>query len=260
MAAMQFIHDAPAWLIGVCLLAAMMLARELGAAAHRRLARTPSSAPGHGTAEGHILTGVLGLLALLIAFTFGLALERYDSRRELVVTEANALSVTYQRTHLLDDPAPLQRLLRAYARERLAYGERWGQAENQALARADALQLEIWREAVRQARPLSATMISSLLLEPLNLAFDTADARKAALEARLPLSVLLALMLYTVVSAAVLGYALEGAGGRHRAASFVLFALLTLAIVLIFDLDHPHSGMLRVPQTPMADAVQAMAA
>lgn len=258
MAGIEFVHDAPAWLIGACLLAAMLLAREVGAAAHRRL-RRPSAAPsGHGTAEGHILTGVLGLLALLIAFTFGLALERYDSRRELVVAEANALSVTYQRTHLLDDPAPLRALLKAYAQERLLYGERWGPAEGAALQRADELQLQIWEEAVKQARPLSATMISSLLIEPLNQAFDTAAARKAALEARLPLSVLIALMLYTVVSAGVLGYALAGAGGGHRVASFVLFALLTLAIVLIFDLDHPHRGMLRVPQTPMADAVRAM--
>ena len=51
---------------------------------------------------------------------------------------------------------------------------------------------------------------------------------------------------------------LAGAGGRHRLASMVLLALLTLAIMLIFDLDHPRSGLIRVPQDPMADAVRAM--
>jgi hypothetical protein len=252
------VHDTPAWLIGLVLLTAMVIAREAGAWAHRRLRPSGYSASGHGTAEGHILTGVLGLLALLIAFTFSLALERYDDRRQLVVTEANALSVTYLRTRLLDDSAPLQGLLKAYARERLLYGERWGRAESQVLQRADELQLQIWEEAVKQARPLTTTMVSSLLLEPLNQAFDVAAARKAALEARLPLSVLVALAFYTVVSAGVLGYALAGAGGRHRLASLVLFALLTLAIVLIFDLDQPRSGLLKVPQTPMAVALQAM--
>jgi len=254
----SMVHDAPAWLVGVILLTGMMVAREGGAWAHRRLKPAGPAAAGRGTAEGHILTGVLGLLALLIAFTFSLALERYDDRRQLVVAEANALTASYLRTKLLDEPAPLQALLREYARERLLYGERWGPAETQVLKRADDLQLQIWDEAVRQARPLSATMVSSLLLDPLNQAFDLAAARKAALEARLPLSVLLALALYTIVSAGVLGYALAGAGGRHRLASLVLFALLALAIGLVFDLDQPRSGLLKVPQTPMAVAVQAM--
>jgi hypothetical protein len=254
------VHDASPWLVGLILLAAMLIARELGWAAHRRVTRAPRAGSDHGTAEGHILTGVLGLLALLIAFTFGLGLERYDSRRELVVTEANALSVTYLRTRLLDDPAPLQGLLRAYARERLAYGERWGPAESEVLKRSDALQLRIWEEAVKQARPLSASMVSSLLLEPLNQAFDTAAARKAALETRLPISVLAGLSLYAVVSAGVLGYALAAAGGKHRVASFVLFALLTFSIVLIFDLDHPRTGMIRVPQGPMVDLVRSLGA
>jgi len=254
----SFVHDSPSWLIGLLLLAAMVVAREVGAWAHHRLKPAGRSAAGHGTAEGHILTGVLGLLALLIAFTFSLGLQRYDDRRELVVHEANALSVTYLRTRLLDDPTTLQQLLKAYARERLLYGERWGRVEGQVLQRADELQMQIWEEAVKQTRPLTTTMVSSLLLEPLNEAFDLAASRKAELAARLPLSVLIALSLYTVVSAGVLGYALAGAGGRHRLASMVLLALLTLAIMLIFDLDHPRSGLIRVPQDPMADAVRAM--
>ncbi|CAN7494070.1 hypothetical protein LJR219_003404 [Phenylobacterium sp. LjRoot219] len=255
-----FVHDAPPWLVGLILLAAMMIMREAGAAAHHRLTQPPRGARGDGTAEGHILTGVLGLLALLIAFTFALALERYENRRELVVTEANALSVTYLRTRLLDDPAPLQGLLKEYARERLVYGERWGRAESRVLQRADALQLQIWAEAMKQVRPLSTSQVPPLVLEPLNQAFDTAAARKAALETRLPLSVLGGLSLYAVLSAGILGYALAAAGGSHRVASFVLFALLTFSIVLIFDLDHPRTGMIRVPQAPMADAVQAMGA
>lgn len=261
MAAIEtFAHDAPLWLVGLFLLAAMVIAREAGVTAHRRLARPPRIKAGDGTNEGYILTGVLGLLALMIAFTFSLALERYDTRRELVVTEANALSVTYLRTRLLDDPAPLQGLLRQYARERLLYGERWGRAESRVLQRADELQEQIWTEAVKQARPQAATMISALLLEPLNAAFDAAAARKAALGARLPLGVLAALSLCAVMSAGVLGYAMADSGGRHRTASLVLFALLALSIVLIFDLDQPRTGMISVPQTPMADAVAAMGA
>lgn len=253
-----FAHDAPLWFVAIFLLSAMVMACEFGAMARRRLAHLPRSRADHGVDEGYILTAVLGLLALLIAFTFSLALDRYNSRRELVVTEANALTVVYQRARLLDDPAPLQGLLREYARERLLYGERWGPAEGRVLQRADELQEQIWTEAVKQARPVLETMASSLVIEPLSAAFEAAGSRKAALAARLPLSVLAALSIYAIVSAGILGYAMIGAGGRHRVATFVLFGLITLVIVLIFDLDQPRSGWIVVPQAPMADALRAM--
>jgi hypothetical protein len=37
---------------------------------------------------------VLGLLSLLLAFTFAMAVDRYDTRRGLVLKEANAIGTT----------------------------------------------------------------------------------------------------------------------------------------------------------------------
>lgn len=42
-------------------------------------------------AEGYLLSATLALLGLLIAFTFSLAISRFDARRQLVVNEANAI-------------------------------------------------------------------------------------------------------------------------------------------------------------------------
>jgi len=234
----------------------MMLAREVGAWCHRLLSRRKEE--GESSDEGHILSAVLGLLALLLAFTFGPALDHYEKRRELVVTEANALGTAYLRTGVLDQPEELRSLMRSYTQQRLAYGHQWGAAAAETAGKADQLQARIWEMAVAAVRPQRTTPMAPILLQPLNDAFDAASARKAALAARLPASVMAALSLYAIGAAGMLGYAVTAAGGRHRGASLVLFVLLTLAMELILDLDRPRSGKIHVSQAPMADALAAM--
>jgi hypothetical protein len=248
-------HEAPLFLILAVLFLAMAAAREFGAWSHRRLATTAES---ESSDEGYILSAVLGLLALLVAFTFGLALSRHETRRELVVAEANALGTAYLRTSELDQPQRLRVLLRAYTQERLAFGRNAGEAQAAAARRALALQPQIWAEAQVQLQPVRTTAVTPFVLSPLNEAFDAASARQAGLAARLPITVLITLALYVVVAAGVLGYAVAGAGARHRAASLVLFALLTLALGLILDLDRPRAGAIHVPQEPMAAALRDM--
>ena len=41
--------------------------------------------------ESYLVGSMLGLLALLLAFSFSMALSRYEERRHLVVQEANAI-------------------------------------------------------------------------------------------------------------------------------------------------------------------------
>ncbi|THD59747.1 hypothetical protein [Phenylobacterium sp.] len=250
-------REAPLPLVGGGGLIALVLACELGAAARRRGPAAPGE---HGVADdGNILAAVLGLLGLLLAFTFNLALDRHETRRALVVAEANDLGTAYLRTALLDDPAALRQDLRAYAQARLSYGlAAAGPAQDAAAARADALQATVWRDATAALASLRTTPVSGLVLAPINEAFDTASKRKSALAARLPTAVVGTLALYSLIAAGMLGYTAAGAGRRSRVTSTLLFMLLTLAICLILDLDRARSGMIQVPQTPMADVIAAM--
>jgi len=249
-------RDAPLGLFALMLFLALVLAREFGAWAHRLVSGQKTTA--ESSDEGYILSAVLGLLALLLAFTFGLALNHYEKRRELVVTEANALGTAYLRADLLDQPEQLKSLMRAYTQERLAYGHSAGAAADTVAARAEQLQTRIWTMASTAVRPLRTTPMAPMLLQPLNEAFDAAAARRAALAARLPASVVAALSLYMIVAAGMLGYTVAAAGGRHRIASMVLFLLLTLAMDLILDLDRPRNGAIHISQAAMADTLSAM--
>ena len=52
---------------------------------------------------GAIVAATLGLLGFVLAFTFGLAASRFDTRRQIVVEEANAIGTTYLCAGLLPD-------------------------------------------------------------------------------------------------------------------------------------------------------------
>ena len=84
----------PVWLIGLVTLVLLLGLMVLGAAARRRRDRRAEEGEEARTHEGYIVSGALGLLALLLGFTFALAVDRFDARRGLVLEEANAIGTT----------------------------------------------------------------------------------------------------------------------------------------------------------------------
>jgi hypothetical protein len=114
--------DTPVWLSGLIMALIFPLAVEGGFLLHRRLLQRSGEAE-TGDGAGQIVAAALALLGLLIGFTFAMAADRYETRRQLVVEEANAISTTYLRQQLFDEPARgrLSALTRDYIRARLAF-------------------------------------------------------------------------------------------------------------------------------------------
>lgn len=104
---------------GLGLLLAMTALWRLGAALHRRAGSNPEAG-----GESYVLSGAFGLLALLMAFAFSLAIGRYETRRLLVIEEANAIGTMSTRLALLEDRqrVPLAAELEHYAKTRAAVG------------------------------------------------------------------------------------------------------------------------------------------
>src|SRR6476660_4774895 len=102
--------------------------------------------------EGYLFGSLLGLLGLLLAFSFGMVLSRYEARRELVTTEANAIGTAYLRAQLLDEPhrSRLSQLLIAYTGNRIELADGGGESPP-LLARNDQLLIDIWA-AIRASR------------------------------------------------------------------------------------------------------------
>src|SRR4029077_11356500 len=72
------------------------------------------------TPVGTMVGATLGLLAFILAFTFGLAAARFDTRRQVILDEANAIGTTYLRAGMLPERREeIQTLLRNYVNTRL---------------------------------------------------------------------------------------------------------------------------------------------
>lgn len=245
--------DVMAWLLAIGVLLCLIAAREFGYWIHRRRVRDGAVAG----EDGFTLTSVLGLLALLVSFTFSMSLSRYDTRRELVLQESNAIGTTWLRVQLLDQPArdELDPLLRAYVAERIIYGSAKNEREqNASYVRASAIQSRFWAAMGRDITSIRTTPLYALVVSTTNEMFDLAASRKAARAAHVPQRVLVVLLTYTLFVAFLVGYE----KGRSRWASTMLFVLLLIAAALILDIDQPVRGAVQVSQQPMLDAQAAM--
>jgi cellobiose-specific phosphotransferase system component IIC len=88
--------------------------------------------------------------------------------------------------------------------------------------------------------------------------FDFTTTRRAALDAVVPPPVVWTLVVVAVFAAASTGYGLAAAGHRHRLASSGLFISVALIMTLIFELDEPRTGLIRVPQAAMERVASAI--
>ena len=255
---MAALDDAPLGLIGLLILLALLSAVELGYRGHIGLRRLRGEqGPGKGSPD-HLLSAVLGLLALLLGFTFSLALNRYETRRELVVQEANAIGTTWLRARLLEEPArtEMSRLLRVYADARIGWSDHEVRATDMALTAR--LQQQLWAVAGSAIRADSSPQLSRAVMDAMNESFDLAAARLAARSAHIPGRVLQVLLLYAALSMVMLGYILAANGRHHRIATSLLLMLLSLALTIIHDIDRPRSGAIQVSQQPLLDLRQSM--
>ena len=248
----------PLILIIVLLFAAMLGAYEIGLRVHQKLRRSTDRSG--SSDEGFILSGVLGLLALLMAFAFSMSVGRYENRRELMMAEANAISGFDLMASVAREPASseLRQGLKPYAAARLVASTTNGAAREAALARSAAAREALEAQVRAAMRDHELTPAAVALGQAYDTLSDGAANRDALRAAHLPDVVLALLAAYCVVSAGMLGYAVAAERSRHRAATGTLFLLLALAFGTILDLDRPRSGAITVSQEPLRAAIAGL--
>jgi hypothetical protein len=215
---------------------------------------------GDGTTAdlGTTLGGLLGLLGLLLAFTFGMAGERFDRRKTLVVEEANAVGTAWLRTDFIPEPQRSQArdLLRDYARLRLEVAEK--DKLTAAIARSEAIQVELWK-VTAAAAAASPTPTTALYAAAVNEVIDMHGRRiAAALRNPIPPTIFATLYAVALLVLTVTGYARGMAGDRSALATLVLTIVLAAVFALIMDLDRPYEGLLTVSQQAMRDVLGSM--
>jgi hypothetical protein len=245
------------------LFAAMIAGHEAGMRLHTRLLEARSDGEHASSDEGFILSGVLGLLALLMGFSFSMALNRLEDRRDLMLTETSAVGYLAMLAESLppERAGPLKVDLRAYAEARLAAAELAdGPARLAAEQKAAALRAPLADKVRAALRELPSGPLTVALAGAYDALEDSAVRRQALSQAHLPARVLWLLAAYATISAAMLGYALAGARTGHRVASTTLYLLIALAFGVILDLDRPRAGAITIDQAPFEEAVAGLSA
>ena len=233
-------------------LGTMLFAALAGHGVHRWLRRRAQAGKEEEhNQESYLVGSLLGFLALLMAFSFSMAVDRYEERRHLVIQEANAIGTAYLRTQLLDEPhrARLSGLLVAYTDNRIALGTGNHSDLDRQLAINDRLLTDIWAAVTAARESANAHGITTAVLMTFNEVIDLDTERKVARQVRVPAPVLLLLYYFLLLTAAVLGYVLEER--RARLGALVLFLLLSLYVSIIADLNRPASGNIKESQEPM---------
>jgi hypothetical protein len=202
-----------------------------------------------------IVGSLLALMGFLLAITMGMASDRFDKRRTLVLDEANSVGTTYLRAGYLSEPASSQirDLLREYVPLRIVETADMTDLRVR-MARSVEIHAKLWSIAEELARTTPESDVLALFIVSLNETIDLHETRvTVGVYGRVPETVLLLLVLGSVMTLSMVGYNAGLSLRRSPLSAVVLILVLGAVITLVVDLDRSRDGFLKVNQQPLID-------
>jgi hypothetical protein len=251
---LDWVTQTPLAVLAGLLLCLMALAALAGHALHMRMRHSETESQ-----NSLVVSSVLGLLALLMGFTFSMAIDRYDARRIAVLDEANAIRTAYLQAQLLEAPhrQRLSELLVHYLDNRIVLANASEpQTQARLLAINDRIITDLWSAEAAAFDSIKTLDFSSSTVEAMNRLIEMDTTRKAARMARVPAEVFALLFFYYIVTAGFLGYTVRKLRGRVSIG--ILLFLFALALLATVDIDRPVSGGFHESQAPMEALLQQL--
>ena len=175
---------------------------------------------------GALVGSLIGLMAFLLAITTGMASDRFDTRRGIVLAEANSIGTTFLRSGYLPEPAMTEsrKLLREYVPLRIVPDDLKDLQVK--LARSVEIHSALWAIAEELARNAPDSDVLALYIESLNETIDLHETRVVSnLYARVPETVLLLLLVGSILTLGMVGY---GAGLHRRRSPLTAVAMIAV--------------------------------
>jgi hypothetical protein len=215
-----------------------------------------------GASDIGTLTGAaLGLLALLLAFSFSLALSRYEARRTQVLEEANAIGSAGNFALMLPKQVqkPILDLLRDYTEVRIGLGIPYNPAKlEQDTQRSLDLQGKLWPQAVNVTAAAPQSLPVYRFVGSLNEINNIHESRPTALRYHVPAEIMFMLVGVAMVAMGFTGYHSGIAGARRPTATIVMSLTIATVLMLVIDLDRPARGLIQVPTLPLVDTLHGL--
>ena len=207
---------------------------------------------------GVMVGAALALLGFLLALVTSIAIGNFNQRRQLVVSEANAIDTTYLRAGYLADPYGVEsrKLLREYVNLRTKALD--PRARELAIARSEQIHDELWLFAEEVAKE-DPGPITALYLSSLNQVIDLHSERiNAELGYRVPPIIVLGLYVVAVMTMVLIGVH-DSYREKHNLIALIMVVLIVSVVLLvIIDMDRSNVGMLQIPQKALIDLQQRL--
>ena len=206
-----------------------------------------------------IVAAILTLLALIIGFSFSMAVNRYDQRKNYEEAEANAIGTEYVRADLLPtaDAARVRSLLRNYLDQRVLFYSTNNSPQLQQIDATTAqLETELWA-AVRPPPMAQPTALDALAVSGMNDVLDSQGYTQAAWLYRIPTEAWILMAVIAVFCNLMIGYGSRRAGAKGFL-FLVLPLVLSISFFLIADIDSPRSGIIRVHPVNLTSLSQSL--
>jgi hypothetical protein len=199
-----------------------------------------------------LISSVLGLSALVLAFSFSMSGNRHELRRQAIINEANAIGTATLRASLYPDSvkAELMQHFNLYLEQRIAFFEVGPQYDSAFFwaSESEKTGKKLWETATVYANTTNSIVPSSQMIPALNSMFDLAAERHYALLAKVPEPILYLLFFLSIVSAFFAGYSRKKE--RVNKLVSIIFCILSAAVIYTtLDLDRPRRGLIQFNET-----------
>jgi hypothetical protein len=231
-------------LISVAVFMGLWLASLVGSWLHKH---NPSAEGELHEDLGILLGATLTLLALIIGFSVSMASNRYDQRKNLEEAEANAIGTEILRADLLSpaDAASVRSLLGAYLDQRILFYINQDETRQAQIDQSTSqLQTSLW-DAVRGPATAQPTPVTALVLAGMNDVINSQGYTQAAFWNRIPRPVWWLMAAIALCSNVLFGFRSRD-GKAARKLSLVLPLVVSIAFLLIADIDAPRHGLIHV--------------
>jgi hypothetical protein len=239
--------------LGVVLFVAMLAAFFVG----RRIGRVSAEEQPH---LGVIQGACLGILGLLLSFSFSGAMSRFVERQDVIVRESNAVGTAWLRSDLLEpaDRDKMRGLLRQYMEQRITLAGTDTEAQFRDVnSRLDALQQQIWACALDAQTHQPG--IGMLFLPPINEMFDLLSTRNAGEHRHMPAAIAVIEIIASILCMLIIGFAQYRPSRTSAFPGITLLILIGVVIWSTVDLEFPRHGLIRVSEEPLYNVLQTMA-
>jgi cytochrome bd-type quinol oxidase subunit 2 len=228
-----------------CMWLALFLGRRFGIYISEKYGDIPDNSQS-------LISAVLGLAALVLAFSFSMSGSRHEQRRQAIINEANAIGTATLRASLYPDSVRLALMkdFNTYLEQRIAFFEVGARYDSAFYWEGEAEKTgkKLWEQATNYAKATNTVMPSGQMIPALNSMFDLAAERHYALISKVPEPILYLLFFLSIVSAFFAGYS----GKKQRVNKLVSFLFCVLSAAIVFttlDLDRPRRGLIQYNET-----------